>query len=142
MSTSGIADDPLPRRRAARRMLRRLDGMGKYGGYHTEFRHLARGFAGHERQLALEVGEALLRAGYLAEKPSVGQRHVSLVAARTSDIRALIERGTCDEPLRSLLVCAFGREAKCHRKRDWPRSFSAPRPVRSMVPRRDRKCDF
>ncbi len=100
----GIAGDPLPRRRAARRMLRRLDGMGKYGGYHTEFRHLARGFAGHERALALEVGEALLRAGYLAEKPSVGQRHVSLVAARTSDIRALVERGTCDEPLRSLLA--------------------------------------
>jgi hypothetical protein len=99
-----IADDPLPRRRAARRMLRRLDGMGKYGGYHTEFRHLARGFAGHERSLALEVGEALLRAGLLAEKPSVGQRHVSLVAARTSEIRALIERGTCEEPLRSLLA--------------------------------------
>jgi hypothetical protein len=99
-----IADDPLPRRRAARRMLRRLDGMGKYGGYHTEFRHLARGFAGHERALALEVGEALLRAGYLAEKPSVGQRHVSLVAARTNDIRALVERGTCDEPLKSLLA--------------------------------------
>jgi hypothetical protein len=99
-----IADDPSPRRRAARRMLRRLDGMGKYGGYHTEFRHLARGFAGHERALALEVGEALLRAGLLSEKPSVGQRHVSLVAARTSDIRALVERGTCDEPLRSLLA--------------------------------------
>jgi hypothetical protein len=100
----GIADDPLPRRRAARRMLRRLDGMGKYGGYHTEFRHLARGFAGHERALALEVGEALLRAGLLAEKPSVGQRHVSLVAARTSEIRALVERGTSEEPLRSLLA--------------------------------------
>ena len=99
-----IADDPLPRRRAARRMLRRLDGMGKYGGYHTEFRHLARGFAGHERALALEVGEALLRAGLLAEKPSVGQRHVSLVPARTSEIRALVERGTCEEPLRSLLA--------------------------------------
>jgi hypothetical protein len=99
-----IADDPLPRRRAARRMLRRLDGMGKYGGYHTEFRHLARGFAGHERALALDVGEELVRAGLLAEKPSVGQRHVSLVAARTSDIRALVERGTCDEPLRSALA--------------------------------------
>jgi hypothetical protein len=98
-----IADDPLPRRRAARRMLRRLDGMGKYGGYHTEFRHLARGFAGHERALALEVGEALLRAGLLAEKPSVGQRHVSLVAARTSEIRALVECGASEEPLRSLL---------------------------------------
>jgi hypothetical protein len=108
VDTSGvdpaIAYDPLPKRRAARRMLRRLDGMGKYGGYHTEFRHLARGFAGHERALALEVGEALLRAGYLAEKPSVGQRHVSLVAARTNDIRALVERGTCDEPLKSLLA--------------------------------------
>ena len=34
----------------------------------------------------------------------MGQRHVSLVAARTSDIRALVERGTCDEPLRSLLA--------------------------------------
>jgi hypothetical protein len=99
-----IDNDPLPRRRAARRMLRRLDGMGKYGGYHTEFRHLARGFAGHERALALDVGEALLRAGLLAEKPSVGQRHVSLVAARTSEIRELIERGTCEEPLRSLLA--------------------------------------
>jgi hypothetical protein len=99
-----IDEDPLPRRRAARRMLRRLDGMGKYGGYHTEFRHLARGFAGHERALALEVGEALLRAGLLAEKPSVGQRHVSLVAARTSEIRALVDRGTAEEPLRSLLA--------------------------------------
>src|SRR4029077_7719447 len=99
-----IDEDPLPRRRAARRMLRRLDGMGKYGGYHTEFRHLARGFAGHERALALDVGEALLRAGLLAEKPSVGQRHVSLVAARTSEIRALVDRGACEEPLRSLLA--------------------------------------
>ena len=100
---SAAHDDPSPERRVMRRILRRLDGMGKYGGYHTEFRHLARGFAGHERALALDVGEALLRAGLLAEKPSVGQRHVSLVAARTSDIRALVERGSCEEPLRSLL---------------------------------------
>ena len=110
---------PAPRRRAARRMLRRLDGMGKYGGYHTEFRHLARGFAGHERALALEVGEALCAPGYLAEKPSVGQRHVSLVAARTSDIRALVERGTCEEPLGAAQEPARLNAA---RKRDWPRS--------------------
>jgi hypothetical protein len=83
-------DDPSPERRVLRRILRRLDGMGKYGGYHTEFSHLARGFPGHERALALEAGEALLRAGILAEKPSVGQRHVSLVAARTDEIRQLI----------------------------------------------------
>ena len=52
--------------------------MGKWGGYHTEFAHLARGFAGNERALAEAVGEALLAAGLLAEKPSVGQRHVFL----------------------------------------------------------------
>jgi hypothetical protein len=72
--------------------------MGKYGGYHTEFSHLARGFPGHERALALEAGEALLRAGILAEKPSVGQRHVSLVAARTEEIRRLIDGGDADDP--------------------------------------------
>ena len=72
--------------------------MGKYGGYHTEFSHLARGFPGHERALALEAGEALLRAGILAEKPSVGQRHVSLVAARTEDIKRLIAGSEVRDP--------------------------------------------
>ena len=38
-------DDPDPRRRVMRRILQRLDGMGKWGGYHTAFDHLARGFA-------------------------------------------------------------------------------------------------
>jgi hypothetical protein len=90
--------DPNPRRRIVRRILRRLDGMGKYGGYHTEFAHLARGFAGHERALALEAGEALLRAGFLDQKPSVGQRHVALVAARTAEIRRLVEKGETDDP--------------------------------------------
>jgi hypothetical protein len=95
---SAAHDDPSPERRTTRRILRRLDGMGKYGGYHTEFSHLARGFPGHERALALEAGEALLRAGILAEKPSVGQRHVSLVAARTEEIRRLIAGGDADDP--------------------------------------------
>jgi hypothetical protein len=90
--------DPNPRRRAVRRILRRLDGMGKYGGYHTEFSHLARGFPGHERNLALEAGEALLRAGLLDEKPSVGQRHVALVASRTAEIRTLVESGETRDP--------------------------------------------
>jgi hypothetical protein len=86
-------DDPDPSRRVARRILQRLDGMGKWGGYHTDFTHLARGFAGNDRALADEVGEALLLSGLLAEKPSVGQRHVFLNPRRAADIRALIERG-------------------------------------------------
>jgi hypothetical protein len=86
-------DDPDPSRRVARRILQRLDGMGKWGGYHTDFTHLARGFAGNDRALADEVGEALLHAGLLSEKPSVGQRHVFLNPRRAADIRGLIERG-------------------------------------------------
>ena len=89
-------EDPDPARRVARRILQRLDGMGKWGGYHTDFAHLARGFAGNDRQLASEVGEALLGAGLLAEKPSVGQRHVFLNPRRAGDIRRLIETG--EEP--------------------------------------------
>jgi hypothetical protein len=92
-------EEPRPRRRVVRRILRRLDGMGKYGGYHTEFSHLARGFAGHDRALALSAGEVLLRAGLLDEKPSVGQRHVFLVAARSADIRRLVDTGETDDPV-------------------------------------------
>ena len=89
-------EDPDPARRVARRILQRLDGMGKWGGYHTDFAHLARGFAGNDRQRASDVGEALLAAGLLAEKPSVGQRHVFLNPRRAGDIRRLIESG--EEP--------------------------------------------
>jgi len=93
-------EDPDPARRAARRILQRLDGMGKWGGYHTDFAHLARGFAGNDRALAQEVGEALLSAGLLAEKPSVGQRHVFLNPRRAGDIRAFIERGAAPPGMR------------------------------------------
>jgi hypothetical protein len=86
-------DDPDPRRRTMRRILQRLDGMGKWGGYHTAFDHLARGFAGNERALANEVGEELVAAGLLAAKPSVGQRHVFLNPRRAGDIRRLIDAG-------------------------------------------------
>jgi hypothetical protein len=86
-------DDPDPAKRVARRILQRLNGMGKWGGYHTDFAHLARGFAGNDRQLAQTVGEALLADGLLAEKPSVGQRHVFLNSRRAADIHRLIDTG-------------------------------------------------
>ena len=93
-------EDPDPARRVARRILQRLDGMGKWGGYHTDFAHLARGFAGNERALADAVGEALLDAGMLAEKPSVGQRHVFLNPREAGAIRRLIEEGEIPSALR------------------------------------------
>ena len=92
-AVSRAHEDPDPVRRVARRILQRLDGMGKWGGYHTAFDHLARGFAGNERALAYEVGEALLAAGLLEQKPSVGQRHVYLSPRRSGDIHRLIDDG-------------------------------------------------
>jgi hypothetical protein len=76
-----------------RRILQRLDGMGKWGGYHTDFCTSARGFAGNDRALAERVGEALIDAGLLLEKPSVGQRHVFLNPRRAGEIRRLLEEG-------------------------------------------------
>jgi hypothetical protein len=86
--------DPDPARRLVRRILQRLDGMGKWGGYHTAFDHVARGFAGNERSLAYGVAERLVDSGLLLEKPSVGQRHVSLNPRRSGDIRRLIDEGS------------------------------------------------
>jgi hypothetical protein len=82
-----------PSLRVARRMLQRLMGMGKWGGYHTEVAHLARGFAGHDRALALAIGERLVNVGLLVEKQSVHQRHVRLNPRRVAEIHALVDRG-------------------------------------------------
>ena len=93
-------DDPEPARRVARRILQRLAGMGKWGGYHTDFSHLARGFAGNDRALADAVGEALLAAGILEEKTSVGQRHVYLNPRRAADVYALVDDAVVPGDLR------------------------------------------
>jgi len=91
--TARAHEDPDPVRRIARRILQRLDGMGKWGGYHTEFTHLSRGFAQDQRPLASQVGERLLEAGLLVEKISVGQRHVYLNPRRSGDVRRLVADG-------------------------------------------------
>ena len=66
----------------------------------TEFSDLMRGFAGNDRALAQEVGEALLEAGLLSEKPSVGQRHVYLNPRKAAEIRKLIEHGVLPPGMR------------------------------------------
>ena len=95
----GIDDDPCPRRRHARRVLQRLLRMGKVGAnYHTAADHLYRGVPADQRHEAMDVGEALIRAGLLGEKPSVGQRHVYLRRDALPQIHALIERGESTAP--------------------------------------------
>jgi hypothetical protein len=95
-----IEDDACPRRRHARRVLRRLLHKRKIGAqYHTEFDHLARGAPQEDRADALQIGEALIRAGLLGEKPSVGQRHVFLRREALPAIHALIDRGETADPV-------------------------------------------
>ena len=76
----------------------RLLQKGKIGGHHTEIGHFTRGLPDHEKSDAKEVVEALLRAGILVEKPSVGQRHISLNREALPEIHALIERGDTADP--------------------------------------------
>lgn len=92
-------DDPDPARRVARRMLLTLRGKGKWGGYHSEVTNLARGFR-EDWEMAERVGEALIAAGLLMEKPSVGQRHVSLNPRAKAAIDRLIDGGELPEGLR------------------------------------------
>ncbi len=94
-----IDDDPDRLRRIARRLVRRLLHKGKIGsGYHTAFDHLAHGVSPADRADAYAVGEALIRAGFLGEKPSVGQRHVYLRREALADIHAFISYGETRDP--------------------------------------------
>lgn len=102
-----IEDDPCPRRRLARRLVRRLLHKRKIGPqYHTAIDHIAHGVAPQDRAEAYAVGEALLRAGILGEKPSVGQRHVYLRREALPQIHALVESGaTADPELAAYWTC-------------------------------------
>lgn len=101
-----IEDDPCPRRRYARRVLRRFLHKRKIGDqYHTAFDHLAHGVAPEDRADAYAIGEALLRAGLLGEKPSTGQRHVFLRREALPRIHSLIERAESDPSLDGEWTC-------------------------------------
>jgi hypothetical protein len=78
--------------------------MKKIGAlYHTQFDHFAKGAPPDLRGDALDVGEALIKAGLLGRKPSVGQLHIYLRREALADIHALIDRGvTRDARLREI----------------------------------------
>ena len=116
----------------ARRILQRLDGMGKWGGYHTEFAHLARGFAGNERALAEAVGEALLAPACWRRSRASGQRHMFLNPRRAGDIHALIERGEAPRRLRVALLSHCESPVPTH-----PEAFHGAHPRRGRHPAPD-----
>jgi hypothetical protein len=85
-----LAEDPLPRRRVLRQMLRKLVTKGKIGASHTHEDNVYRGVADHEKGVAKEAMEILYREGFLVPKPTTTDPHVSLRPERMPDVEAII----------------------------------------------------
>jgi hypothetical protein len=92
-----LSEDPNPRRRILRQMLRKLFKKGKIGASHTHEDNVFRGVADHEKGIAKEVMDLLYREGLLMPKPTTTDPHVSLAAERVNEIKALIA-GEIDNP--------------------------------------------
>lgn len=85
-----LSEDPNPRRRVLRQMLRKLVKKGKIGASHTHQDNVYRGVADHEKGIAKEAIDLLYREGLLVPKPTVTDPHVSLSPDRVPEVRAII----------------------------------------------------
>jgi hypothetical protein len=85
-----LSDDPNPRRRVLRQVLRKLIKKGKIGASHTHQDNVYRGVADHEKGIAKEAMDLLYREGLLMPKPTAADPHVSLAAERVVEARAII----------------------------------------------------
>jgi hypothetical protein len=94
---SPIAEDPNPRRRVLRQMLRRLVKKGKIGGSHTHEDNVHRGVADHDKGDAKQGIELLVAEGHLFRKTSTWEPHVAVNPERLAEVRAII-RGEVSNP--------------------------------------------
>jgi hypothetical protein len=85
-----LSEDPNPRRRVLRQMLRKLFKKGKIGASHTHEDNVYRGVVDHEKGIAKEAIDLLYREGLLVPKPTATDPHVSLSPDRVGEIRAII----------------------------------------------------
>jgi len=85
-----LSEDPNPRRRVVRQMLRKLFKKGKIGASHTHEDNVYRGVVDHEKGIAKEAIELLYREGLLMPKPTATDPHVSLATERVAEIKAII----------------------------------------------------
>jgi len=86
-----VSEDPLPRRRVLRQILKRLFKKGKIGASHTHEDNVYRGVADHEKGIAKQAMELLYREGLMAPKPTATDPHVSLTPERTAEVQAIID---------------------------------------------------
>jgi len=85
-----LRDDPEPRRRVLRFMLRKLLKKSKIGAAHTHEDNLYRGLPDHQKGLAKEVIDLLYREGFLVPKPTASDPHVSLAPERLAEASEIV----------------------------------------------------
>jgi len=73
-----------------RALLRKLMYLGKWGGSHTSFDNLPKGFPKHLRGAVKEVAEDLIRAGLLLRKPTSYGDEVSLNVRMKKEIEQIL----------------------------------------------------
>src|SRR5262245_1289375 len=86
----GLSEDPNPRRRVLRQLLRKLFKKGKIGASHTHEDNVYRGVADHEKGFAKEAMALLYREGLMMPKPTATDPHVWLAAHRVAEVRSVI----------------------------------------------------
>ena len=92
-----LSEDPNPRRRVMRQMLRKLFKKGKIGASHTHEDNVYRGVPDHEKGTAKAIMDLLYREGVLMPKPTATDPHVSLNPERTAEVRTIVA-GTIENP--------------------------------------------
>jgi hypothetical protein len=85
-----LSEDPNPRRRVMRQMLRKLFKKGKIGASHTHEDNVYRGVPDHEKGTAKAIIDLLYREGVLMPKPTTTDPHVSLRPERTGEVRSIV----------------------------------------------------
>lgn len=96
---NAIADDPNPRRRVLRAMLKKLLKKGKVGASHTHEDNVHRGVADHEKGIAKDAIDLLYREGYFVPKPTTTDPHVSIAPERVAEVKAIIAGDVADPRL-------------------------------------------
>ncbi len=93
-----LVDDPVPARKAMRRVLRRLLHTGKSGESHTSVDLVSRGVAGHLRGAVKDSVDLLLARGVLREKPTLVGLHTSLEPRHVAAVERFVEEGWLPDP--------------------------------------------
>jgi hypothetical protein len=101
-----LSQDPNPRRRVLRQMLRKLYKKGKIGASHTHEDNVFRGVPDHDKGVAKELMDLLYRDGFLVPKPTVADPHVSLSSERIEEVKEMISGRIASARLKRYLAQA------------------------------------